>query len=185
MKLKPVLLLFFPLMLTISCKKSEEAPQAPEIEFGGFNYLEKDANGADLTIELVIKFKDKNGDLGRIEAEKKDACGKDIKDLLIFYEKLVNGIYIPDMLPVKDTILDVNCNIIAINDSTQVSLSRALTYIQPEGLNKSIEGEIALLMRKASDFLTFPDRGRFRIILKDRAGNLSNEIYSDELFITR
>src|SRR4051812_34476536 len=99
------------------CKKNKFDPQPPEIEFGGFNYLEKDANGRDSKVEMIIKFKDVNGDIGRSDEETKvSQCKYSYPDLFMFYERYENGTYVPDILhPVTpDTVYDSNCNVIAI-----------------------------------------------------------------------
>lgn len=189
-------LLFSLLLLSFAgCKKDSNEPEPPIIEFVGFNYVEKDANGRDLKVELVINFKDKNGDIGHVDAEKTDACGRPVYDIFLYYEKYENSIFIPYFLPHKDTLLDASCNIISIADSAQFEQHRILRYIQPEGNNKAIEGEIAYLMQFDDVFATLPPapnggpiqpaQGRFRIYIKDRAGNKSNEIYSDLLTVKR
>jgi hypothetical protein len=179
--------LFFSLLILIfaGCKKSDLEPEAPEIAFVGFNFLEKEPDGTDLRIEMIIRFKDRNGDIGRVESEKKDACGRDIKDLNIFYEKYQNGIFTPFLTAIKDTIWDNNCQVVSVSDSSQLQLSRSLAFIQPEGNNKSIEGEISYELKYLSELIILPSKGRFRIFLKDRAGNKSNEIFTDELTITK
>jgi hypothetical protein len=170
------------------CKKVTSDPKAPEIEFGGFNYLEKDANGKDSKVELIIKVKDVNGDIGTLEDErKKPPCGYKYADLFMFYERYENGVYVPDYLhPLKpDTLFDSNCNIVAIRDSFQNEITYALTYIQPEGNNKSIEAEISYLMELRTTLLyLIKPQGRFRIYIQDRAGNKSNEIITDPLIIS-
>ncbi|MEP7263136.1 MAG: hypothetical protein ABI772_01490 [Bacteroidota bacterium] len=195
MKNRYTLLLAVLLLSFVGCKKNNDDPEPPTIEFVGFNYLEKDANGRDLQVEMIIHFKDKNGDIGHIDEEKTDACGRPVNDLFLYYERYENGIYIPHIIPHKDTLLDASCNIISIKDSAQYEQNRILRYIQPEGNNKAIEGEISYLMRYQDVFSTLPPapvsgqllpaQGRFRIYIKDRAGNKSNEVYSQALIVNR
>ena len=105
------------------CKKDHFDQEPPEITFGGWKYLEKDANGHDLLVELVINFKDRNGDIGRIDGEKNDKCGRPIYDLFIYYEKKENNIYSPAYWPQPDSAVDDNCHIIPGSnvDSSQIN----------------------------------------------------------------
>jgi hypothetical protein len=138
-------------------------------------------------VEMIIRFKDVNGDLGHTDVEKLNSCGYTYPDLYMFYEKYENGNFIPDIVnPIDpDTVYDSNCNITAIRDTFQSELTFSMTYIQPEGKNKSIEGEISYDMDiQGSLMFFFKPRGRLRIFLVDRAGNKSNEIYSDDLLLS-
>jgi hypothetical protein len=182
--MKKIIALFFCSALFTACKKDNADPEPPEISFVGFNYLEKDASGKDTKIEMIISFKDRNGDLGLRENEKKDQCGHDVQNLKAIYERNENGVFVPDYIPLdpplKDTIWDDNCNY-TLSDSLLISFGRSITYIEPEGNNKSIEGEISIVLDYSSDLILLKPSGRFKIYLVDRAGNKSNEIYTDEL----
>jgi hypothetical protein len=187
MNIKTILLFSLAAVVFCGCKKYDEDPEAPEIEFGGFNYYPKDANGKDVRVEMIVRFKDVNGDLGHTEAEKQNSCGYSYPDFFLFYEKYENGVFVPQMINPADpdTVYDANCNIAAIRDSFQSELTYSLTYIQPEGKNKSIEGEISYDMDlQGALMFFFQPKGRLRIYLIDRAGNKSNEIYSDDLLLS-
>ncbi len=183
--MKQLLLVLFTLISFAGCKKDRYAPEAPSIEFGEWKYLKKDAAGHDQLVELIIYFKDRNGDIGRREFEQVDNCGRPVNDLFIYYEKKVNNIYSPAYIPLPDSALDLNCNLIpgSYVDSSQIFFHRALEYIQPEGNNRSIEGEIAYQLDYASALSNLFPVGRCKIYLMDRAGNKSNVIYSDDLVI--
>jgi hypothetical protein len=181
--MKILYLLLVPFII-VSCKKDKADPQPPEIEFSGFNYLQKDVDGTDLQVEVVIHFKDKNGDIGRHESEKKDACGRDIADLYLFYELNNNGTFYPLKFKGNDTLWDANCNFTVVDDSIQLSFKRAITYIEPEGNNKAIEGDIAYRLDYESALILMKPSGRFRVYLVDRLGQKSNEIFTDELVLT-
>lgn len=183
MKKKLILLFAVILFAFSSCKKSGDDPQAPELEFGGFNYLEVNASGVVQRLDLIVKFKDINGDIGRRENELYDNCGQSIYDLYIYCEKFENGNYKPFKLAVRDTVYDANCNIVEINDSIQYNLNHSVKFIQPEGNNKSIEGEMKYTMNYLSELIDLPALGRFRIYLVDRAGNKSNEIFTDDFIL--
>ncbi len=183
--MKYTLIFLFALIILVfsGCKKSDDDPQAPEIEFGGFNYLEVDASGVVQRVDLIVKFKDINGDIGRRESELNDNCGKSINDLFIYYEIFDNGNFKPFLQAVNDTILDANCNIVEIKDTIQFNLNHSVQFVQPEGNNKSIEGEMKYTMNFLSELLGLPAHGRFRIYLVDRAGNKSNEVFTDDFII--
>ena len=184
-----ILLLFATVLVVAGCKKDTKDPAPPEIEFGGFNYIEKDAEGNDTRVEMIIKFKDVNGDIGTMDGEKTDNCGYDYPDLFMFYEKYENGAYVPSFPeyvtpPLNDTVFDSHCNIVEIRDTFQSEVTYSVPYIEPEGNNKSVEGEISYDMDIAVVLygLVKP-QGRFRVYLKDRAGNKSNEILTEPLIL--
>lgn len=177
----------FSLSFLFSCKKDHFDPEPPKITFDGWNYIEKDANGHDSKVELVIGFKDRNGDIGRIESEKNDKCGRPISDLFIYYEQKVNNSYTPAYWDQPDSALDANCNLIpgSYTPVSQINFVRALDYIQPEGNNRSIEGEITYILGydDAISVLNSFAAGRCRVFLMDRARNKSNEVYTSDLIL--
>ena len=179
-------LLFFLFILTCAgCKKSNFDPEPPKIEFGGWNYLQTDSAGHDRLVEMIITFKDRNGDIGRIESEQFDKCGRAQYDLFIFYEKKENSIYTPVFWNQPDSALDQNCNLVpgSYSPTSQINFKRALTYVQPEGNNRSIEGEISYQMDYESALINLNPTGHFKVYLLDRARNKSNEIYTDDLVL--
>ncbi len=168
------------------CKKDNAEPEAPVVEFGRFIHVSQDANGKDLLIDAVIHFSDKNGDIGRVQNEKEDPCGHNIYDLYMFYEeKKADGSYYPLKFKGDDTLWDASCNYTVVDDSIQLSFPRALTYIEPAGNNKSIDGEVSYRMDYDAALVALKPVGRFRIYMKDRAGNKSNEIYSEDLVLSQ
>ena len=66
---------------------------------------------------------------------------------------------------------------------TQINFRRSLDYVQPEGNNRSIEGEIAYELDYESAISNLFPVGRCKVYLLDRARNKSNEIYTDDLVI--
>ena len=136
-------------------------------------------------MELKITFKDRNGDIGRTESEQYDNCGRLIFDLFIFYEKKENNIYTPVFLNLPDSTLDENCQVVSgsYTPITQINFKRALTYVQPEGNNRSIEGEISYQLDNESALTNLYPVGRFKVYLLDRARNKSNEIYTEDLVL--
>ena len=179
------------LIVISACKKDRFEPEPPVISFGGWKYYPIGANGHDSLVEMVINFKDRNGDIGRIESDSYDKCGIQINDLYIYYEKKENGVYSPayetDPDNPLDSSLDANCIVIpgSYIYSKQIDFKRAVEFIQPEGNNQSIEGEIIYKLNYESALSrinTFP-AGRCKVFLMDRARNKSNEFYTEDLII--
>lgn len=187
---KGLILLFATAILFTGCKKDNQDPQPPVIEFGGWNYKEKDANGNDVVVELIIKFKDVNGDIGTKDDEKEYIeslnCDYQKDDLSLYYEENKNGVYVINYIPIPqpDTLFDINCNTVAVRyDSIAPEDFYAAPFIEPEGNNKSVEGEINCRIEIVSLAGNARPIGRFRVFLKDRAGNKSNEIYTEDLIL--
>lgn len=181
-----IVLVFFALS---GCKKDQVDPEPPVISFGGWKYSGIAANGFDSLVELTINFKDRNGDIGRIESEQSDKCGLPIYDLFVFYEQKVNNVYSPAFITYTDPIdssINVNCNLIpgSYIYTKQISFLRALDFIQPEGNNRSIEGEIIYKLDYNADLSQISTPvGRCKVYLIDRARNKSNEIYTEDLIL--
>lgn len=186
--MKKILIALF-IFAIAGCKKDQIDPEPPEISFGGWNYVAIDKDGHDSIVELNINFKDRNGDIGRIESELFDKCGTPIYDLFIYYEKKINNVYTPEFVdPAQpDSALDENCNIVpgSYVANRQINFTRALEYLQPEGNNRSIEGEIIYKLDydNALSILNKFPAGRCKVFLLDRARNKSNEIYTEDLIV--
>ena len=58
--MKKLLFLLIAAFTFAGCKKDRFEPEPPIIEFGGWNYLQTDADGHDVLVELIINFKDRN-----------------------------------------------------------------------------------------------------------------------------
>jgi hypothetical protein len=166
-----------------SCKKNDEEPQAPEIEWDHFEYISQDNTGKYNVVAANIRFKDVNGDIGRTQNELINACGQPVYDLFMYYEYKQNGTYHQKVIPLQnpDTVWDSSCNF-TLEDTIPFVIEHSVEFIQPEGNNKSIEGDIKYIMDESALF-GIDQIGRFRIYLVDRAGHKSNEVYSEDLVL--
>ncbi len=152
----------------ISCVKEKLFPVEPSIEFKQFNKFS--ANAVLTRAECIIKFKDGDGDIGGDSTgipELKmvylgDSVNQDPQS--VNYGKLT-GIFVPH------------------DQNTTAGFDTTIYYfrpvdITPKGQYKALEGEI--LIKMAAPF-AFDPVFKYAITLHDRAGHLSNMVYTNEI----
>ena len=141
-----------------SCKKPDKNfPDEPQIEFLNF---EPKGDSAVLT----IGFQDGNGDIG-IED---DDTSVDFNMFIDYYEKDDQDGWIQQVDGLGDPI----------------TFRYRLPILEPNGTDKSLEGEIDILMEPTYFHPISPDNDtlRYDIYLIDRAGNQSNVVTSPEIY---
>lgn len=182
--MKKIFLLFSIIALLLSsCKKDNSEPEAPIIEFKEIVYGSYDGNGYLQSAGIVFDFKDKNGDIGRLQSELKDKCGLPVYDLYLEFGYLQNGNFVAqkDIFndPVYTYTYNENCaKIDSVKDRQVIQFNRSLEYVEPQGINKRIEGSIEYHFdfdAQLSNLIGYPN-GVFRIYIYDRERNKSNEI---------
>lgn len=172
--MKPVLKIHFILILLftlaiISCRKVEQFPIEPSIEFLSF---EKIYNSTDSVYDkgvLKISFEDGDGDIGLHKSDTFPPFnpGSDYYyNLVITFFELQNG----ELKKIP---------LVFYNSSTQswdtIPLSARIPYLTPDGANKSISGEIydtLFMYNYNSDFDTL----QLEAFIYDRALHKSNTV---------
>jgi hypothetical protein len=146
--------------------KQEQYPDEPIITFKEYS---RTTIAALDTFSMVITFTDGDGDIG-----------------------ITDGIP-----PRNDTVCVTPYNVIITNpgfnffykDLRDSCTQFARTeYYEPEGNNKSIKGEVVIRLgafcKKQCSVAGCNDTARFELLLRDRAGNLSNKVITPPLVIT-
>lgn len=152
----------FLLSLTImsSCVKEKEFPSTPAITF-----LHYDAYTPD-SADCVIAFTDGDGDIGIMED---DATTPNDYKLKYLYKDLVTGTFKPydsDLsTPAMDTLF----------------YSYRVPNLTPDGQYKALDGEIRAKLRAAPIYHPAHTIVKFEITLRDRAGNISNKVMTNEI----
>jgi hypothetical protein len=152
-------LLFTGAFILTSCVKEKSFPPEPAIEF--IRYQQYGSDSAD----CVIGFKDGDGDIGIMEGD--TTAKNDLQMKYLF--KGTDGLFHPfdaiDSTAVMDTLF----------------YSYRVGDITPEGQYKALEGEIKAKLRSAPLYFPAHTRVKFEIRLRDRAGNWSNIVTSNEI----
>lgn len=155
------IVLFGWLIFQSSCVKQKIFPPQPIIEFK--KYVKYGIDSAD----CIITFKDGDGDIGIYEW---DTASTDDFRMKYFY-KDTSGIFHPyDMSP-GSTVFDT------------LYYSYRVPNITPDGQNKTLDGEIKAKLRATPLYGPGHKVVKFEITLRDRAGNKSNTVYSDEITV--
>jgi hypothetical protein len=142
------------LFFLAACKKEEKFPAEPKLEFKS---LEKFQNVSGLdSIELTLAFTDGDGDIG---TEDNDTVSRDVFATIF---ELNNGVFTP------------------FNGATPFTFR--IPYLEPQGNNSSIKGDLKLIMDY--NLLQLNDTIRYEVYIMDRARHKSNTITTPEI-ITR
>ena len=143
-----------------SCVKENKFPHQPIIEFKKFVLYENDS------ADCFINFKDGDGDIGIFDGDK--ISPDDLKMKYLYKEP--GGTFLP------------------VDSSFGTSKFDTLFYgyrvpnITPEGQYKGLDGEIKIKFRTAPLFGPHAII-KFEITLKDRAGNTSNMVTTNEITV--
>ncbi len=180
--MKRLWLLLFPVMI-YSCKKSTNYKPIPEIEFNRFvKYA--DAAGKDTAVDFVFTIRDGDGDIGVTQEELNTICSKYTADLFIKYEEYRDTGYVQKYGPFECR-QDACDTSIVVCDTFPIEWNISIPYIQPSGNTNSLEAEVTYHLDYATGIFTMSPVGRFRFTFKDRANNLSNEVVTPELQVTK
>ena len=168
-----VVFIFSQFILLSSCLKVETFPDEPVITYKSFEVFEDSAI-------VTISFTDGDGDIG---LENGDTLGDFAPESFFHsnayleYYELMNGEWVQgtadpagNNFPTADTIVFTN----------------RLPNITPIGQNKALKGDIRLTLEPNyfNPFSNFNDSIKYKIILIDRALNISNSVET-EVIITQ
>lgn len=165
------------------CKREQLFPNEPHIEFVRIEpAVYHEANGIEITNPpyIVIRFQDGDGDLGTTDATQFNFFIEDSRtDRLPLLDSTVIG---------YDTIQGVLIPVYQYDTLYNGIIEASMPDITPEARNPSIQGELTYTfttglnrLPTSDPFNPLPaqDSVRFRIYVKDRAGNISNVIETD------
>ena len=160
------LFLFLLILILSDCKKRPTFPASPEITFLGINkvkIIDKENKTPKDSITISLAFKDGDGDLG--------AYGTSNYFAELFVKK--DGIF--TQILEKDTIPDIFIN-----------KNGTFPPLNPDGRQGPIEGELNYavsieLLKTFGNSASFV--AKFKVYIKDNAGNSSNTIETSEVTI--
>lgn len=157
--------LAFTVLSIFACKKPDEFPLVPAIEFKSI-YTTKDAQGFDRRVFVTISFTDGDGDIGyhSRESGKNDAIFDDPTSQ--YYNNFI----------VKTLILRNG-----LWNSIDTPISARVPYLTPEGPNKALRGEIVREFTVPIPLVQ--DTLRYEIFIYDRSLNKSNTITTTSVIL--
>jgi hypothetical protein len=146
--------------LASSCVKEKQFPPQPVIAFDRFEVFGNDS------ADCYITFQDGDGDIGIPDSDQTSA--DDLKMKYLYKDQ--NGMFVPvDSsfgTPQFDTLF----------------YGYRVPYLTPDGQYKALDGEIKVKLRTPPIFGPH-DVVKFEITLKDRAGNKSNMVTTNEITV--
>jgi len=160
--LKILIVLFFFLFLFAACKKPEQYPIIPLIEFK--SYQIQSSNGIDSNLVLTFSFKDGDGDIGFPDD---DSVHKSIH---VYYYKKKDGEFYLRVKPEDAFNFDVKLPMI-LNTGVKRPIKGDIEY----SINISID--VPIIYQYDTVYVAFT--------LEDRAFNISNMITSPEIVLKR
>lgn len=154
-------------LVFLGCTKAPTYPKEPSIEFDHLRVINDDVNYVD-SVSIFIKFKDGDGDIGNNPPD------PNYFDFFMDIYKKTNGVYV--RLPDFD-------NTSAYNGS--------LPLLSPYNITGPIDGTIRYIIDPfAAPIPLAPvppfypgDTLRFHVRIRDRAGNYSNWVESDDFVL--
>ena len=161
---------FLPVLLFLAlsfngCKKPDEFPLVPFIEFKSI-YSEKDAQGYDQKVFVLVSFTDGDGDIGYHSRESglndaifDDPASQYYNNFIVKTFILQNGIW----------------------NTIDTPVSARIPYLTPEGPNKALRGEIS--REFALPIALVQDTLRYDIFIYDRSLNQSNTITTSPIIL--
>lgn len=167
-KINYLILITASILMLDSCKKIEQIPPIPKIEYISFqifdttDILGNKAKGG----RLKFSFQDGDGDLGMHEQQGGQAL--DSNDLNITLFRKIKG----EMSAIPDTVLD----------PLKVSSFR-IPYMERTGQNKILRGKIDVIF--LYQFYTIADTIKYDFYIKDRALNKSNVVSTNQIIVAQ
>ncbi|MES2592314.1 MAG: hypothetical protein V4608_10545 [Bacteroidota bacterium] len=144
-----------------SCVKEKQFPPQPVIKFEKFTAYGNDS------ADCIITFQDGDGDIGILPG---DAISPDDLKMKYLY-KGPGNVFMPVDSSFGTTQFDT------------LFYSYRVPNITPDGQYKALDGEIKIKLRTAPLFGPHTVV-KFEIVLKDRAGNKSNMVTTNEILVT-
>lgn len=157
-------ILFFVLFISISntsCVKESDFPVTPVIEFMSFEVFQNDS------AICFISFTDGDGDVGFAENDTNAFRDLTMKYL---YQKADGEFYPYDKLP-------------GTSEFDTLFYDYKVPFLTPDGQFKALDGEIEIKLTAAPLFAPTHDVVKFDIQLRDRAGNKSNIVSTNEVTV--
>jgi hypothetical protein len=168
------LTILFTYLLVVGCKKEDQLPMPPFI-----NFIEASLASNKASAVVKIDFLDENGDLGLRQEENK---GQQEFNVFVDYYEKVNGEWI-----LKSPIIvwkpDIQNPLGGIYDTTITNLR--MPFITNEA-QRALQGEISLdLLLDAQNFVFTPqpDTIKYELYILDRAFQKSNSITTTAIII--
>lgn len=161
------ILILIVVVAVVGCVKEKEFPTQPIIEFKEFISYVGGQNTVD-SADCVIKFTDGDGDIG---LAKEDTVSPPNLRLKYLYKNLTDGKFYP---------MD------AIDSTTAIDtlyFDYRIPNITPDGQYKALDGTINAKFRTTPVFYPGHKVVKFEITLRDRAGNKSNMVSTNEINI--
>lgn len=162
------------LLISISCKKYEEYPPEPLLEFTDFLIL-RDTAGIDQRGIIKMTYTDGDGNIGLNDS---DTVAPYDYNLFIKYFELQKGVF-------KEIFL-ITPNY--INDSTVIydtaTFNGRIPILTPAGKNKAIRGEIEDTLF-INNPLSVYDTIKFEVYIVDRDLNKSNTISTPPIVVKK
>ncbi|NND94205.1 MAG: hypothetical protein HKN45_05025 [Flavobacteriales bacterium] len=149
---KIILALVLASMVFIACDKDKNYPTTPSLEFVEYITLAGDS------LTMKCSFRDGDGDIGsRLVSvpDGVDPCQGDF-DIKVDYDEMVDGEWV----------------------QVETQAMWCVLSLTPEGQDKTLEGDVMVNFNNPLILLSpNNDTVRYSMILKDRAGNISNKVY--------
>ena len=158
-----IYILLFALFVAVSvtsCVREKTFPPQPAIEFDKFITYGHDS------ADCFIKFKDGDGDIGYPASDK--TVGDDLKMKYLYKDP--NGVFLPVDSSFGTSHFDT------------LFYSYRVPYLTPNGQYKALDGEIKIKLRTQPIFAV-GSVVKFEITLRDRAGNISNMVTTNEIVV--
>lgn len=164
MRIFKYILLFFSIMICISCTEEINFSEIPHIEFVSFTKIQN-SSGIDDKGVLKITFTDGDGDLGLAKEDTAYPYNYENKyyyNFFIRYFEKQNGKYVEVELP--------------------LTFNARIPYITPESEEKALQGDIDIELFINNPFSSY-DTIKYDIYIVDRALNESNIISTPDIII--
>jgi hypothetical protein len=171
---KIVIILLGSCILSQSCKKKDEYPVVPYIEF--MSFTKWTGGGLDTALTMKISFTDGDGDIGLSDDTMPpfNPHGRYYYNFLITYMEKKGGQW---------------KYYLVFNNITQqydtVNFNSRIPWLTPDGGNRAIKGEIDLMMKLLRPAEANYDTVRFDAFIYDRSFNKSNVIRTPEVIMKR
>lgn len=169
-KNKFLLLAFLlPLFLLVACIDEFDFPPEPEIEFISLSATEINQFES---LTLTVAFRDGDGDIG-YPSNVSRSCGNNVCDFTSDTSCYLNPTWSAILIDMRDS-----CYVVPY----------ILPDLEQTGRVKAVKGEVDLLVppifcKNFGCTNCDIDTLVYQVILKDRAQNLSNPVYTDTIFI--
>lgn len=171
---KIIIILLVAWIICQSCKKKEEYPVVPYIEF--LNFTKWSNGGIDTALTMKISFTDGDGDIGLHDDTMPpfNPHGSYYYNYIITYMEKRGGQWRYYLI---------------FNDITQqydtVNFNSRVPWLTPDAGNTAIKGEIELMMKILRPVDSNYDTIRFDAFIYDRSLHKSNVIRTPELIMKR